>query len=145
MSFEPIGVVRHGYPDDEVRRMRVDGTIVIYDKYVEGLRGLEEFSHIIVISYLHRYRGAPLVVRPKRLEARGLQAPEVGVFATDSPDRPNPIGVSIVRLLEVRRGALSVSDLDLFDGTPVLDIKGFSPTRCPEGARAPRWALADHV
>ncbi|MGC8582416.1 MAG: tRNA (N6-threonylcarbamoyladenosine(37)-N6)-methyltransferase TrmO [Thermoproteus sp.] len=145
MLFEPIGIVQHDYPDDEVRRRRVEGLILVYDRYVEGLRGLDEFSHIIVISYLHKYRGSPLVVRPRRLEARGLQAPEVGVFATDSPDRPNPIGVSIIKLLEVRGNTLRVSDLDLFNGTPVLDIKGFSPTRCPRDAKAPDWALADHV
>ncbi len=143
--FQPIGVVRHSYPDEEVKRRRVEGVIIIDEKYVDGLKGLEEFSHIIVVSYLHKFRGAPLIVKPKRVEARGIPAPEVGVFATDSPDRPNPIGVSIVKLLKIEGNKLHVSELDLFDGTPVLDIKGFSPTRCPEGARAPAWALADHV
>lgn len=141
--FRPIGVVRHQYPDDEVKKRLVDGVIVLDEEYVQGLKGLDEFSHIIVVSYLHKYRGSPLVVRPKRV--RGVPAPEVGVFATDSPDRPNPVGVSIVRLLRIEGNKLYVADLDLFDGTPVLDIKGFSPTRCPKDAKAPAWALADHV
>ncbi|MEZ0248154.1 MAG: tRNA (N6-threonylcarbamoyladenosine(37)-N6)-methyltransferase TrmO [Thermoproteus sp.] len=143
--FEPIGYVSHGLPDEEVKKRRVEGKIVVREEYAAGLKGLEEFSHIIVVSYLHKRRGAPLLVRPKRVEARGIPAPEVGVFATDSPDRPNPIGVSIVKLLKVEGSVLHVAELDLFDGTPVLDIKGFSPTRCPQDAKAPRWALADHV
>ncbi len=143
--FRPIGVVRHQYPDDEVKRRLVDGVIVLDEEYAEGLRGLGEFSHIIVVSYLHKYRGSPLVVKPRRVEARGIPAPEVGVFATDSPDRPNPIGISIVRLLRIEGNKLYVAELDLFDGTPVLDIKGFSPARCPKDARAPAWALADYV
>lgn len=144
MEFRPIGYVRHGLPDEEVRRSRVDAVIEISPEFQEGLKGLEEFTHIIVISFLHKFRGAPLVVTPKRIKERGLEAPEaVGVFATDSPDRPNPIGVSIVRLLRVEGNKLYVSGIDLYDGTPVLDIKGFSPSRCPANAKAPRWALAD--
>lgn len=142
--LRPIGYVNHGLPDEEVKkRGGVDGVIEISPEYVEGLRGLGDFSHIIVVSYLHKHRGAPLVVKPKRLERRGLEAPDVGVFATDSPDRPNPIGISIVRLLKIEGARLHVSGLDLFDGTPVLDIKGFTPNRCPKEAAAPRWALED--
>lgn len=144
--FEPIGFVRHNYSDDEVRRRgRVEGTVVVFEKYKEGLRGLEEFSHIIIVSFLHKYRGKPLLVKPKRLERAGLQVPEVGVFATDSPERPNPIGLSIVQLTRVDGNVIYVSDLDLFDGTPVLDIKAFSPSRCPKSATAPTWALLDNV
>ncbi|MEZ0320030.1 MAG: tRNA (N6-threonylcarbamoyladenosine(37)-N6)-methyltransferase TrmO [Pyrobaculum sp.] len=135
--FEPIGYVRHGYSDQEVKTRRsVDGVIEILPQYAEGLRGLEDFSHVIVLTYLHRHRGRPLVVRPKRIE----NAPEVGVFATDSPDRPNPIALTIVRLLRIEGTRLYVDGLDLFDGTPVLDLKAFSPRRCPADASAPWWA-----
>ncbi|MEM1598300.1 MAG: tRNA (N6-threonylcarbamoyladenosine(37)-N6)-methyltransferase TrmO [Pyrobaculum sp.] len=135
--FEPIGYVRHGYSDEEVKRRRfVDGFIEVLPQYAEGLRGLEEFSHVVVLAYLHKHRGRPLLVRPKRVE----NAPEVGVFATDSPDRPNPIALTVVRLLRVEGARLYVDGLDLFDGTPVLDLKGFSPRRCPADARAPWWA-----
>jgi tRNA-Thr(GGU) m(6)t(6)A37 methyltransferase TsaA len=95
-DITPIGYVKHKYPDDEVKRRRfVDAVVEILPECEEGLRGLEEFSHIIILAYLHKFRRRPLVVRPKRVEG----APEVGVFATDSPDRPNPIAVSIVRLI----------------------------------------------
>jgi tRNA-Thr(GGU) m(6)t(6)A37 methyltransferase TsaA len=136
-GFMPIGYVRHKYPDDEVKERRfVDAAVEVLPEYEEGLRGLEEFSHIVILAYLHKSRGRPLVVRPKRVEG----APEVGVFATDSPDRPNPIAMSIVRLLRREGRTLYVDGVDLFDGTPVLDIKGFSPRRCPESPKAPWWA-----
>ena len=136
-DITPIGYVKHKYPDDEVKRRRfVDAVVEILPEYEEGLRGLEEFSHIIILAYLHKFRNRPLVVRPKRVEG----APEVGVFATDSPDRPNPIAMSIVRLLRREGRTLYVDGVDLFDGTPVLDIKGFSPGRCPDSPKAPWWA-----
>lgn len=134
--FEPIGYVRHQYPDDEVRRRAVDAVIEVLPQYEEGLRGIEEFSHVIIIAHLHKHRGRPLVVRPKRIEG----APEVGVFSTDSPDRPNPIGITIARLLKREGRILYVEGVDLFNETPVLDIKGFSPKRCPASAAAPWWA-----
>jgi len=137
VDITPIGYVKHEYPDDEVKRRRfVDAVVEILPEYEEGLRGLEEFSHIVILAYLHKFLGRPLVVRPKRVEG----APEVGVFATDSPDRPNPIAVSIVRLLRREGRTLYIDGVDLFDGTPVLGIKGFSPRRCPESSKAPWWA-----
>ncbi|ACB40113.1 tRNA (N6-threonylcarbamoyladenosine(37)-N6)-methyltransferase TrmO [Pyrobaculum neutrophilum] len=136
-SVVPIGHVRHGYSDDEVkRRGAVDAVIEVLPEFEAGLAGVEEYSHIIMVAYLHKFRGRPLVVRPKRVQG----APEVGVFATDSPDRPNPIAVTVARLVRREGRLLYVEGVDLFDGTPVLDIKGFSPKRCPEGARAPWWA-----
>jgi tRNA-Thr(GGU) m(6)t(6)A37 methyltransferase TsaA len=136
-DITPIGYVKHEYPDDEVKRRRfVDAVVEILPEYHDGLRGLDEFTHIILIAYLHKSRGRPLIVRPKRV----ADAPEVGVFATDSPDRPNPIAVSIVRLLRREGPLLYVDGVDLFSGTPVLDIKGFSPRRCPKLAKASWWA-----
>jgi tRNA-Thr(GGU) m(6)t(6)A37 methyltransferase TsaA len=114
----------------------VDAAVEVLPEYEEGLGGLEEFSHIVILAYPHKFRSRPLVVRPKRVKG----APEVGVFATDSPDRPNPIAMSIVHLLRREGRTLYVDGVDLFDGTPVLDIKGFSLRRCPESPKAPWWA-----
>jgi len=137
VEFRPVGFVRHGYGDDEVKARRVvEAVVEVLPEFEEGLRGVEEFSHLILVTYLHKSRGRPLVVRPKRV----LGAPEVGVFATDSPDRPNPIGVTIVRLVKREGRLLHVEGVDLFDGTPVLDIKPFTPARCPADVRAPWWA-----
>ena len=137
MEFKPVGFVRHRYGDDEVKAKRVvDAVVEVLPEFEEGLRGVEEFSHLILVTYLHKSRGRPLVVRPKRVPG----APEVGVFATDSPDRPNPIGVTIVRLVKREGRLLYVEGVDLFDGTPVLDIKPFTPARCPGDVKAPWWA-----
>jgi tRNA (Thr-GGU) A37 N-methylase len=73
--FVPIGYVRHRYPDDEVKKRRfVDAAVEVLPEYEEGLRGLEEFSHIVILAYLHKSRGRPLVVRPKRVEGRRRSA-----------------------------------------------------------------------
>ncbi len=135
--FEPIGYVRHRYSDEEVRSRRfVDAVVEVLPQFEEGLAGIEEFSHVIIVAWLHKFRGRPLKVRPKRVEG----APEVGVFATDSPDRPNPIGITIARLVRREGRLLHVDGVDFFDGTPVLDIKALSPKRCPVGVSAPWWA-----
>ena len=137
LFLRPIGVVRHGYGDDFVRRSLtgVDGVVEVFEEYMDGLRGIDGFSHLILISLLHnvtREQRGVLVVRPRRLAMFGVEPselPEVGVFATDSPHRPNPIGLSIVRLVGRDGRFLKVSGFDLFDGTPILDIKPYTPDR----------------
>ncbi|GAB6148678.1 tRNA (N6-threonylcarbamoyladenosine(37)-N6)-methyltransferase TrmO [Stetteria hydrogenophila] len=144
MVLRPIGFVRHGYSDEEVRARDggVDGVVEVLPEYAEGLEGLEGFSHIILVAYLHKSRGAPLKVRLRRLARRGYRLedlPLVGVFASGSPDRPNPIALTIARLRAVRGRILEVGGLDLYDGTPVLDIKPYSPRWCVRDARIPGW------
>ena len=137
LFLRPIGVVRHGYSDDFVRRSLtgVEGVVEVFEEYVDGLRGVDGFSHLILISLLHnvtREQREVLIVRPRRLAMFGVkpsELPEVGVFATDSPHRPNSIGLSIVRLVDRDGRFLRVSGLDLFDGTPILDIKPYTPDR----------------
>ncbi len=132
IRLSPIGVVRHELSDDEVRKAKwgVRGRIVVFDEYRDGLRGLEGFSHVIIISLLHKASVRPVLrVKPRGFLKFGLkedELPEIGVFASASPNRPNPIGVTIVELLEVRESELIVDGLDLYDGTPVLDIKPYT-------------------
>jgi len=111
--------------------------VVVDGAYAEALDGIEEFSHVIVIFYFHRSQPpAALRIHPARRE----ELPLVGLFATRSPARPNPIGVTTVRLLERRGNVLRVQGLDAIDGTPVLDIKPHIPIAdACEGARVPRW------
>ncbi|MDP3062861.1 MAG: tRNA (N6-threonylcarbamoyladenosine(37)-N6)-methyltransferase TrmO [Chloroflexota bacterium] len=111
--------------------------VVVDDAYAEALDGIEEFSHIIVIFYFHRSEPpTALRIHPERRQ----ELPLVGIFATRSPMRPNPIGVTTVRLLERRGNVLRVQGLDAIDGTPVLDIKPHIPIAdACEGARVPRW------
>jgi len=146
--LRPIGFVVHQYSDEVVRNSAegVDGVVELLPEYVDGLRGLEGFSHIIIVAYLHRVpeEGRKvLLVRPKGLARRlGLpleELPEVGVFATDSPHRPNPIAVTVARLYKVSGRYLYVGNLDLYSGTPVLDIKPYTSSRRVDNLSLPRW------
>ncbi|MGC8982749.1 MAG: tRNA (N6-threonylcarbamoyladenosine(37)-N6)-methyltransferase TrmO [Desulfurococcaceae archaeon] len=147
--LKPIGIVRTPSSDEEVKSsyFGVDGYIEVYDEYVDGLRGLEGFSHIIVLAYLHKVpedARKTLVVKHRRLLRFGLkldELPETGVFATDSPHRPNPLALSILRVVKIEGKRIYVKNLDLYDGTPVLDIKPYTPDRCiePSQLELPEW------
>lgn len=148
LHIRPIGIVHVNLSDEDVKAnwpKGVDGVIEVYDEYAPGLEGIEGFSHLIVIAYLHKTSEEErrvLKVRPKRLRLLGIGAselPEVGVFCTDSPHRPNPIALTIVELAERVGRFLKVKNLDLFDGTPVLDIKPYTPSRRMEEIGLPAW------
>ena len=99
---------------------RAVGEIEVLPAFAPGLEGLEGFSHVIVLFHFHRAAGAKLrVIPPGRTKPRG-------VFATRSPHRPNPLGLSVLKLLGREGRVLRVSGLDLIDGTPVLDIKPYT-------------------
>ena len=125
IEYRPIGIVRSphqtttGTPIQPSRARGIEGTIEIADAYVEALSDLDGFSHIILICHLHRASEFKLKVVPYLdTELRGL-------FATRAPARPNPIGLSVVRLLGVDGRVLRIEGVDLLDGTPVLDIKPY--------------------
>jgi tRNA-Thr(GGU) m(6)t(6)A37 methyltransferase TsaA len=125
IEYRPIGFVRSphqttaGTPIQPSRARGIEGTIEIGEEYAEGLSDLDGFSHIILICHLHRAAGFKLKVVPYLdTELRGL-------FATRSPSRPNPIGLSVVRLLAIDGRVLRIEGVDLLDGTPVLDIKPY--------------------
>ena len=126
VSFRPIGVVRNN-----VAQPRMDGweqvrsDIALRDDLAQMLDGIEGYSHIIVVFAFDR---VPASAQRDRLRPRGDERlPEQGVLATRSQLRPNPIGVSVVRLLRRRAGILRVEGLDAIDGTPVLDVKPYFP------------------
>ena len=147
IEFKPIGIVKHNYSDEEVKNSLegVDGVVEIYPEYVEGLLGIEGFSHLIIIAYLHKVteeQRRVLRIRHRRLKRFGIDIsdiPEVGVFASDSPHRPNPIALSIVELVKRVDNKLYVKKLDLFNETPVLDIKPYSTDRVITDIRVPDW------
>ncbi|MEM0217631.1 MAG: tRNA (N6-threonylcarbamoyladenosine(37)-N6)-methyltransferase TrmO [Candidatus Nezhaarchaeales archaeon] len=147
LQLKPIGVVHVDLSDEEVKASLkgVEGILEVYEEYVEGLHGIEGFSHLIVITLLHKVsetQRKTLKVKPKRLKLLGLNEkdiPEVGVFCTDSPHRPNPLALTIVELVEVNGRFLKVRSLDLFDGTPILDIKPYTPSRVVENIKLPDW------
>jgi len=147
ICFNPIGVIHTNATIEEIKNsyFGVKGVIEIFPEYEEGLDGIDGFSHIIVIAYLHLTKPEHrkvLRVRHRRLRRFGIKIddlPEVGVFCTDSPHRPNPIALSILRLINRRKRFLYVDGLDLFDGTPVLDIKAYTPDRCICDVNVPDW------
>jgi tRNA-Thr(GGU) m(6)t(6)A37 methyltransferase TsaA len=145
--FSPIGMVRTSATDAEVRAESgdIDGELEIFPELGPALEGIDGYSHIFVIAHLHRLRPdqvGPLQVQPRRLIQRGLkleELPLLGVLALDSPTRPNPIGLSLVQLLGREESRLSVRGLDYFDGTPILDIKGYQPDYIAPGFSLPDW------
>ena len=99
----------------------VAGTVTVFEEYRAGLRDLDGFSHVVLLYVFHRSEGFKLRVVPfMDTVARGL-------FATRAPRRPNPIGLSVVRLDRVENGLLHVRNVDILDGTPLLDIKPYVP------------------
>ena len=104
----------------------------------EATEGLEQFSHIIVVFWMHKVppeRGIPTKIHP-----RGRQdLPLVGLLATRAPYRPNPVGVSVVKLLERRGNVLKVKGLDAINGTPIIDIKPYLPFDGVVNVTFPQW------
>jgi len=137
-KLKAIGTVRSEITQRERRdASNIVSEIVIDPSLTEALENIEDFSHIVVIYYMHRsHQPAPVKVHPKY---RSEPTP-VGVFASRSPDRPNPLGKTNVRLLERRGNVLKVRGLDAIDGTPVVDIKPYIPgiDTVPD-ARVPKW------
>ena len=127
IEFQPIGVIhtpfkeRSGMPIQPSGGSGIEGTVDVYPEFREGLSDLEGFSHIILLYYFHRSEGFKLRVVPF------LDIRPRGLFATRAPRRPNPIGVSVVRLLGVEDGILRIENVDILDGTPLLDIKPYVP------------------
>jgi tRNA-Thr(GGU) m(6)t(6)A37 methyltransferase TsaA len=127
MTCRPIGVIHspfkqpHGTPIQPAAGRDVEGTVEVFPEYVEGLKDVDGFSHVILIYGFHLSKGFSLRVKPYLDE--GLH----GVFATRAPARPNAIGMSVVRLVRAQGGTLHVRDLDIVDGTPLLDIKPYVP------------------
>jgi tRNA-Thr(GGU) m(6)t(6)A37 methyltransferase TsaA len=147
IEMQAVGIVHTKASQDEIRDHKegLISQVEIFPQFVEALDGLEGFSHLFIVAYLNQLRPeqiGPLKVRPRRLQRRGLklqELPLVGVFALDSPTRPNPIGLSVVSLLRIEGRVLTVSDLDLFDETPVLDVKPYQSSYRTERFHIPEW------
>ena len=127
VEYKPIGIIKspfkklEGMPIQPVGACGIKGEIHLNKEYTEGLTDLEEFSHIILIYHLHRCEGYSLLVTPF------LDDKEHGIFATRAPKRPNPIGLSVVHLDKIEDNILYISNVDIADETPLLDIKPYIP------------------
>ncbi len=127
ITYKSIGVIHSPFkepqnvPIQAAASKGIKGTLEIYPEYAEGLRDIEGFSHIILLYHFHLVKDGYLLVKPF------LDEKLHGVFATHSPARPNKIGISTVCLTKVENNILHVQDLDILDGTPLLDIKPYVP------------------
>lgn len=126
MRIVPIGVIRTPFKDKNKTpiqpfRSKAPGRVEVLKKYEQGLKDIEGFSYLILIFRFHKSRGYSLIVKPF------LDVKKHGVFATRAPRRPNQIGVSVVKLTGRKGNILKVKDIDVLDGTPLLDIKPYVP------------------
>lgn len=125
--YQPIGIIHSPFTD--LRDMPIQptsdssaaGTIEIFPEFAAGLKDLSGFSHIFLITHLHEAHFSELTVTPF------LDSEPRGLFATRAPNRPNPIGLSLVKLARIDGNILHVQNLDMLEGTPLLDIKPFIP------------------
>ncbi len=145
MVLRPIGMVRNEFR--EPRRGDWGGVaseIAVESELSDYLDGLEEFSHIIVVYWMHRV--SPQTHPVGKIHPMGrADLPLVGLFATRSPYRPNPLGVSVVRLVGRKGNILTVEGLDAIDGTPVVDIKPYiPPADAPPHIRVADWVKRYH-
>lgn len=127
MEFRPIGVIHTPFaklqdmPIQAVASRGATGTVEVLEEYRAGLKDLDGFSHVILLYHFHSSQGFNLQVVPF------LDTRPRGLFATRAPKRPNPIGLSVVALQKIEGGVLHVKNIDMLDGTPLLDIKPYVP------------------
>ena len=125
ITYNAIGIVHsphksiEGIPIQPIGAKGIKAEIEIFEEFQEGLKDLEGFSHIIVLYHFHKSKEFKLIVKPF------LDNETHGVFATHAPNRPNSIGLSVLRLIKIVRNVIHVENVDILDETPVLDIKPY--------------------
>lgn len=126
ITFTPIGIIHTPHqeqnktPIQPVYAENIAGTVEVFEQFAEGLKDIEGFSHLYMIYYFNKTDKIKLIVKPY------LEDVERGLFATRAPFRPNKIGLSIVRLIKREENFLHIENLDILDGTPLLDIKPYT-------------------
>lgn len=144
--LNPIGYVKNSVEAKKDTSWGEDlSTIMLDESYSGGLKGLEDFSHVIVLYYLDK----AAFDREKHLQRRPQNRddmPLVGIFSQRGKNRPNTIGMTSVKLVSVGQNTLTVKGLDAIDGTPVLDIKPYYPVYDKKDAVVPEWVnrLMEH-
>ena len=127
IALKPIGVIHSpfkdldGMPIQPAGASGVKGSVEVFEEYRAGLKDLDGFSHIVLLHLFHRSPGFSLQV------VHYLDTEMRGVFATRAPRRPNAIGLSVVQLDMIKDGTLQIQNVDILDGTPLLDIKPYVP------------------
>jgi tRNA-Thr(GGU) m(6)t(6)A37 methyltransferase TsaA len=138
INLDPVGFVQTEVIGKEVRDKSLISQIIFRKEYIEALEGIKEFSHLFVLFWLDKMSDQDR--RIMKVHPRGRNdMPLLGIFATRTPRRPNPIGLTRVKLLNVEGNVITVQGLDAFNGTPVLDIKPFDSWDTTEDFKVPDW------
>lgn len=140
IKIKSIGFVKRTSPDENVKDRTLVSRIVLKKSLTEALDGIEEFSHVFIIFLLHKILNTEETVLKIHPQGR-TELPLVGIFATRTPVRPNPIGLTLVELVKREENILWVKSLDAIDGTPVLDIKPYNGWDAAVSARVPKWLI----
>jgi|SRR5208283_1873931 len=137
IALTPIGYVKTDAVGNEVKDKKRTSKIVLKSELVEALDGVEGFSHVFILFWLNEVvsQTRALKFHPRRRK----EMPLLGIFALRTNQRPNPIGLTLVELLNIEGNTLTVRGLDAYDGTPVLDIKPFDAWDCAKNMRVPEW------
>ncbi len=144
VKLKPIGYIRSPFRKAnetpiQPSKSREVGEVIVFEEYEEGLKDTTGFSHLILLYLFHKARSPSLLVRPF------LDEELKGVFATRHPQRPNPIGISVVELLERNKNVLRIKGVDVIDGTPLIDIKPYIPAFGDERKRVKIGWLTDKL
>lgn len=127
ITYRQIGIIHSPFTDPKGTPIQplgsrgVEGSVEVYNEFEEGLKDIEGFSHLILLYHLHLAKEPSLLIKPF------LDTVKHGVFSTRAPSRPNPIGLSVVRIIKKKENILYIQDVDMLDGTPLLDIKPYVP------------------
>lgn len=127
INYRSIGIIHtpfknpKGMPIQPTGAKGIKGTIELNEVYIQGLKDLDGFSHLILIYHFHKATERKLLIQPF------LEDENHGIFAIRAPKRPNPIGLSIVKLLNIKKNILEIENVDILNGTPLLDIKPYVP------------------
>lgn len=138
VKIESIGYVETDANEMEIKDKDKVSKIILHKDLAEALEGIKDFSHLFVIFWMHGISTEERKITKVHPKGRS-DMPLLGVFATRSPDRPNPIGLTLVELLKIEKNILTVRGLDALNGTPILDIKPFDSWDIVKHANVPDW------
>lgn len=137
ITLTPLGKVRNGVKKPMLAGWdKITTKIIINQRYARGLDGIEDYSHIIVVYWMNKEAHCHLKHHPQGR----ADVPYVGIFSCRCPQRPNPIAISTVKLLSRKGNVLTVRGLDILDGTPVIDVKPYTPRYdAVKNGKTPAW------
>jgi tRNA-Thr(GGU) m(6)t(6)A37 methyltransferase TsaA len=145
IKYRPIGVIytefrsKKDIPIQGVFAKDTKGEVEVFLEYADGLKDIEGFSHIILLYHFHLSNGYSLISMPF------LEDEEHGIFSIRHFNRPNPIGLSVVKLEKIKENVLEISEIDVLDGTPLLDIKPFVPLFDNRDNAKSGWVSNPHI